>query len=371
MYDELMALCREVSLLSSISFCFSLLFVQFDDRIPWIISLSIPLFILVKWKCFVASLHLDSLLSNSTTYSWLVVLIQLSLGSCYCLYHKIFDDETFWFTYLIFVNFSLHDFYRHVDNFECFTSYFSLYQFYFFSKHVLSKIVVRSYGICFTGIIMNARTQLFELSMEGRQVDEAVASIFHSVLFHRSLGKFKYKQEGSYSVGTVGYQDVDCDFIDFTYVCCSSVHLDQTLKREISGFSEALRSTDSPGSGQISLEFFQRKKSRWPFQSECIPWEVWTVRLELIKLATEHERQICREKVGDLLTDKILYITEVMNRHDYIPKVPSQAELDLIFDTSYPDIQPYLFKLSFTTSSPSTTTMGNTMKKLIRETLSI
>lgn len=54
--------------------------------------------------------------------------------------------------------------------------------------------------------------------MEGRQVDEAVASIFHTVLFHRSLGKFQYKQEGSYSVGTVGYEDVDCDFIDFTYV---------------------------------------------------------------------------------------------------------------------------------------------------------
>ena len=91
---------------------------------------------------------------------------------------------------------------------------------------------------------MNARTQIFELvskndyllqyvclnlyyiflfqSVEGRQVDEAVASIFHTVLFHRSLGKFRYKQEGSYSVGTVGYLDVDCDFIDFTYVSVCS-----------------------------------------------------------------------------------------------------------------------------------------------------
>lgn len=59
-------------------------------------------------------------------------------------------------------------------------------------------------------------------TVEGRQVDEAVASIFHTVLFHRSLGKFRYKQEGSYSVGTVGYEDVDCDFIDFTYVCSQS-----------------------------------------------------------------------------------------------------------------------------------------------------
>jgi autophagy-related protein 101 len=57
------------------------------------------------------------------------------------------------------------------------------------------------------------------------------------------------------------------------------------------------------------------------------------------------ERQVCREKVGDMLTEKILYIAEVMNRHDYVPKMPNQSELDLIFDTSYPDVQPYLFKV--------------------------
>lgn len=218
---------------------------------------------------------------------------------------------------------------------------------------------------------MNARSQIFELTVEGRQVDEAVASLFHTVLFHRSLGKFHYKQEGSYSVGTVGYSDVDCDFIDFTYVCCSSDNLDRTLKREISEFSEALRGNDGPGSGQISLEFFQKKKNRWPFPPECIPWEVWTVRLELIKLNNEHERQVCREKVGDMLTEKILYIAEVMNRHEYVPKMPNQSELDLIFDTTYPDVQPYLFKVSFTTSGPSNTSVGTTMKKLIKETLSL
>nr|CAD7574822.1 unnamed protein product [Timema californicum] len=191
---------------------------------------------------------------------------------------------------------------------------------------------------------MNARSQVFDLSLEGRQVDEAVSSIFHTVLFHRSLGKFRYKQEGSYSVGTIGYEDVDCDFIDFTYVCCSSVHLDRSLKGVINEFSEVLRGNDGPGTGQISLEFFQKKKNRWPFQTENIPWEVWTIRLELIKLNNEHERQVCREKVGDMLTDKIIYIAEVMNRHEYVPKMPNQSELDLIFDTTFPDVQPYLFK---------------------------
>ena len=57
------------------------------------------------------------------------------------------------------------------------------------------------------------------------------------------------------------------------------------------------------------------------------------------------ERQVCREKVGDMLTDKILYIAEIMNRHEYVPKMPNQSELDLIFDTTYPDVQPYLFKV--------------------------
>uniref|UniRef100_A0A0K8TQ73 Autophagy-related protein 101 n=1 Tax=Tabanus bromius TaxID=304241 RepID=A0A0K8TQ73_TABBR len=218
---------------------------------------------------------------------------------------------------------------------------------------------------------MNARSQVFDLTMEGRQVDEAVASIFHTVLFHRSLGKFMYTGDAAYSVGSVGYTDVDCNFIDFTYVCCTSQSLDRTLKQAISGFSEKLRSNDSSGTGQISLEFFQKKKNRWPFQPECIPWEVWTVRLDLIELHNEDERQICREKVSEMLTDKILYITEVMNRHDYVPKMPSQSELDLIFDTSYPDVQPYLFKFDFSTSGTTGHSVGNTMKKIIKETLSL
>lgn len=55
-------------------------------------------------------------------------------------------------------------------------------------------------------------------ALEGRQVEEAVSSLFHTLLFHRTLGKFHYKQEGNYCVGTVGYEDADCDFVDLTYV---------------------------------------------------------------------------------------------------------------------------------------------------------
>ena len=43
-----------------------------------------------------------------------------------------------------------------------------------------------------------------------------VFSVFlHLVYFEF---QFHYKQEGSYSIGTVGWVDEDCDFVDFTYV---------------------------------------------------------------------------------------------------------------------------------------------------------
>ncbi|KAH9627872.1 hypothetical protein HF086_015316 [Spodoptera exigua] len=219
---------------------------------------------------------------------------------------------------------------------------------------------------------MNARTIAFELSMEGRQVDEVVACIFHTVLFHRSSGKFTYNNEESYSIRTVSYVDVDCDFIDFTYVCCESDALGRSVKREISDFSELLRGLDassSPPRGSISLEFFQKRRARWPFQPECVPWEVWTVYCELAR--SDHDVHSKHENVVEMLQDKIVFITEIINRHEYVPKMPSRSDADLIFDTSYSDIQPYLFKIHYNLSGAPPTSVGNTVRKLIRDTLSL
>lgn len=204
--------------------------------------------------------------------------------------------------------------------------------------------------------IMNARSQTFELSIEGHQIDEVVSSLFHTILFHRSYGKFDYKpnEENKYSVGTLGYTDVDCNFFDFTYVCCSSVDLQTTVQKHIHQFSNCLRNTQdsnlnssNPTSGLISLEFFKKNKKHWPFNEICIPWELWNVRLELIKLNNEQERRLSCEKTVNILTQQIIYICDVMNRNDYVPNIPIKSELDLIFDTSYADIQPYLFKIDF------------------------
>lgn len=75
-------------------------------------------------------------------------------------------------------------------------------------------------------------------------------------------------------------------------VRCSSVDIQQIVRREALAFSECLRSRErethgQARSGHISLTFYQIKKARWPFPSESIPWEVWNLRMEIISLTSE------------------------------------------------------------------------------------
>ncbi|KFQ21807.1 Autophagy-related protein 101, partial [Merops nubicus] len=165
---------------------------------------------------------------------------------------------------------------------------------------------------------------------------------------------FHYKKEGTYSIGTVGTQDVDCDFIDFAYVRVSSEELDRALRKAVGEF-----------------KFYQKKKSRWPFSDECIPWELWTIKVNVVNLANEQERQICREKVGEKLCEKIINIVEVMNRHEYLPKMPTQSEVDNVFDTSLKDVQPYLYKISYQITDSLGTSVTTTMRRLIKDTLAL
>ena len=76
--------------------------------------------------------------------------------------------------------------------------------------------------------------------------------------------QFHYKQEGTYAIGTVGMVDVDCDYVDFTYVRCHSAELDRMLHREVTAFRSSLRSNEgSLSNGQVSfnIEYNAVKKS--------------------------------------------------------------------------------------------------------------
>ena len=107
---------------------------------------------------------------------------------------------------------------------------------------------------------MNARSQLLELELEPRQVEEGILCLFHSVLFHRTTGKFSYKDSCSYHINALGYEDVDCDYIDHTYLRTHSATLTQLLATEVGNFGTELRAAGRGiGSGQGNKSLFALK----------------------------------------------------------------------------------------------------------------
>lgn len=113
----------------------------------------------------------------------------------------------------------------------------------------------------------------------------------------------------------------------------------------------------------------RRSVPGWLLPAESIPWEVWNIKVNVVTLPNENERQKYRESVGDILAEKVMAVAAAINRHEYVPKMPGQSDLDLIFDTSYADVQPYLFKVLYHTSGPTNTSVGTTVRKLLKDTL--
>ena len=57
------------------------------------------------------------------------------------------------------------------------------------------------------------------------------------------------------------------------------------------------------------------------------------------------ERQVLREKLSDLLGEKVRQIIDIMDKPDYTPKLQNQSQLDTIYESEFKDIQPYLFRV--------------------------
>ncbi|CAG2112311.1 unnamed protein product [Medioppia subpectinata] len=212
----------------------------------------------------------------------------------------------------------------------------------------------------------------------GPEVNEIVSAIFHSIVFYRCYGKFHYKHEDSYSIGTLGYEEIACDFIDFTYVRISSPQLIQTINREIKAFVDKLRQENSSHTnGAISLEFYQRRKGRWAFtDASPLVWEIWTVKVNCDKETNESQQ---KGRTEELLLEKLVTIVQIINNSKrYLPQMPDKQNSDTIFETNYPDVQPYIFKISHSVGSaanpPMMATQGtgdSSLKKFIKQTLAL
>ncbi|VDD88679.1 unnamed protein product [Enterobius vermicularis] len=234
-------------------------------------------------------------------------------------------------------------------------------------------------------------------TLEIRQVRDAVSAVFHTLLLHRSMGKFNFKSENNYQVGSIGVEEVDCDSIDLTYVRVNSSKLVSYVQTEVDTFcydlekavelpSTSRNLTSFPScpygvplcSTKISLEFFQRRKRQWLMPEEEVPWEVWQLQLDIVSITENEYFTRMKEIVADSLSDIVLSTCGAINKPQYMPKIPTRSELMKVFDDSFPDCQPYLFRITKPTlgdRSDSAGLLGNlnfrSVKRLLKDTLSV
>ncbi|RWS19880.1 autophagy-related protein 101-like protein, partial [Leptotrombidium deliense] len=159
---------------------------------------------------------------------------------------------------------------------------------------------------------------------------------------------FNYKHEGSYSIGTLGYEEVKCDFIDFTYVRCASESLVERINKDVKDFVEKLRESDEL-KGSLNLEFYCKRKGRmWPLNETPIVWEIWVLKIDCIPVLNVLVGNAGKssERVEEALLEKLLTIVQIVNSSKcYLPQMPNRENVDTVFDTSHRDVQPYIYKI--------------------------
>lgn len=208
---------------------------------------------------------------------------------------------------------------------------------------------------------MNVRNQLIEIQCNHREVDDVLQALIHSLIFFRTHGKFNYKHEESYSIGTLGFERANCSQINFSYIRCSSHSLINKVNGKIQEFVDKLN--ENTHYGNISLEFYTRRPSRWPFNDSRMVWELWNIKIVInwnyshqnsSKTIGDQHRQTTSPnqsssmRIEDILSHKLLDIIKIVNNEKCsLPQMPTQPHLDTVFDTSHSDLQPYLYSISY------------------------
>lgn len=242
---------------------------------------------------------------------------------------------------------------------------------------------------------MNVRNHSIEIQCSHKDVHDVTQALIHSIIFFRTHGKFNYKHEGSYSIGTLGFERAYCDRFDFSYIRCSSPSLVARVNAKIQEFVEKVN--EFTQSALVSVEFFTKRPSRWPFNDSKIVWEIWNIRFTLLQPSTpdpSHTQNTSTPttqqlfsnltqnvdtnhqygpragesaiRLEELLSQKLLDIISVVNSDKCsLPAMPTQPNLDTVFETSHSDVQPYLYNVSYRvseTASGSHSVIGTSAK---------
>ncbi|KAE9553495.1 hypothetical protein FO519_003287 [Halicephalobus sp. NKZ332] len=177
--------------------------------------------------------------------------------------------------------------------------------------------------------------------------------------------RYNYNEGNKFSPGSIGIEEVTLTDIDLTYVRVNSPKLVENVQQQVHDYVNYLKLDDLPDgytyglserassfekhdpltTARLRLEFYQKKRRTWlAVNDECSPWEIWNIELDVVRA---EDFTIMREEVGEKLGETVLNICSIVNQPCYIPSTPTIADLPLVFDDRFSDIQPYLFRLVY------------------------
>ncbi|KAG2620528.1 autophagy-related protein 101-like isoform X1 [Panicum virgatum] len=119
---------------------------------------------------------------------------------------------------------------------------------------------------------MNCVTcQLKELELELTEIRDVLRCILHTIFFHRTLSLVRPK-------------DVDCDFLEITYVQCGLPELEKEVDEKIDLFIAWVEKHPNRRS-QVCLSFLDEKHKHpgwFVNKTERIYWEQWFISLHVM-----------------------------------------------------------------------------------------
>lgn len=71
----------------------------------------------------------------------------------------------------------------------------------------------------------------------------------------------------------------------------NSPELTDQLEADVAAFCDAVSSVpETVVSGRIALEFFQKRKRQWPLPEDVVPWEIWQLQVDVVRVESENGR---------------------------------------------------------------------------------
>eukprot|EP00053_Salpingoeca_punica_P015049 m.137657 g.137657 ORF g.137657 m.137657 type:complete len:197 (-) comp16607_c0_seq1:1460-2050(-) len=170
---------------------------------------------------------------------------------------------------------------------------------------------------------MNFPTLEFPVSVDQQQVTEAAVAIIHTIIWHRTVGEVRPRDE-------------KCRFLDLVYVRVDNDKLMQEVDRAAADFAKAVRQGNHK-TGQLKVAFFQ-KRTRY-FKQEKNVWEKWLIDFKIVE-RSDDKRAVFSASVRELLSSIAL---AVMRKDSHVPLDVENAEY---VDKSISE-RPFWWEVSF------------------------